>query len=293
MLVCLGFVIASTASKYIINLLIHDPNYLYCPSLWIHRLAHLQSAYDYYMCIISHSLNKNAVIQSSLLFVQVKDQSSLSDAAKSTGQSSAAKYGEYNYYKCMKPTSVLLMLVIFILSGQANDEPHITEEMFFSCMEDCNSPFDFPMKLLIEELKKHGVIDGSSGHIMASLRHPMWAIDKLYYVMYKTGKKENGLQIFYQCLKETQDRVKSHKDAVKIMEVQGQEYTDCTISCCCMSTKTVKSIYQDTSTDSDEHAGPFISNLLKFMTLTTYLCYSIVCGCDEIEGSCMLHLCAL
>ena len=116
--------------------------------------------------------------------------------------------------------------VIFILSGHTHDnddEPHITEEVFLSCMEDSVLLFyDFPVELLIDELIKHNVLDKSSFKIVASLDPPIVAIDRLHYVMYRIGKKENGLQIFYQCLKETQDKAPEHTGAVSIMDHQGQ-----------------------------------------------------------------------
>ena len=114
--------------------------------------------------------------------------------------------------------------VIFILSGHTHDddESHITEEVFFSCMEDSVLLYDFPVELLMDELIKHNVLDESSFKMVASLDPPRVVMDRLHYVMYRIGKKENGLQIFYQCLKETQDKAPEHTVAVTIMDRQGQ-----------------------------------------------------------------------
>ena len=111
--------------------------------------------------------------------------------------------------------------VIFILSGHTHDdddhEPHITEEVFFSCKRyrEC-----FPLEFMLKnELKKQEV---SSFEIVASLYRPRGITDRLHYVMYRIGRKENGLQIFYQCLKETQDRDLSHRYAVQILKMKSE-----------------------------------------------------------------------
>ena len=112
--------------------------------------------------------------------------------------------------------------MIFILSGHTHDdddEPHITEEVFFTYSM---FHYHFPIELLIKELIKHEVFNESSFEIVHSLRPPRGVMDKLHYMMYRIGKKENGLKIFYQCLKETQDTAPSHGHAVSIMEHQGQ-----------------------------------------------------------------------
>ena len=117
--------------------------------------------------------------------------------------------------------------MIFILSGHTHDdndddddEPLITEEVFFSCVRGQRVPFCFTIDCL-KELKKNEVLDESSFEIVASLDSPREAIDRLHYVMYRIGRKENGLQIFYQCLKETQDRASGHRHSISIMEHQG------------------------------------------------------------------------
>ena len=71
-------------------------------------------------------------------------------------------------------------------------------------------------------LLKNEVLDECSFEILASLDPPREIIDRLHYVMYRIGRKENGLQIFYQCLKETQDRAPEHKRSISTIEHQGQ-----------------------------------------------------------------------
>ena len=59
--------------------------------------------------------------------------------------------------------------------------------------------------VLEEPLMKHGVLDEASLHVMYGLRHGRWPfMDVMDYVMYRLGKKENGLQILYHCLREIQ-----------------------------------------------------------------------------------------
>ena len=113
--------------------------------------------------------------------------------------------------------------MIFILSGHTHDddnEPYITEEIFFSCMW-YHGYFTLEL-MLMENLKKHEVLDECSFKIVATLGPQRAVINRLHYVMFKIGKKENGLQIFYQCLKETQDRAPDHRDAVEILKIEGE-----------------------------------------------------------------------
>ena len=73
------------------------------------------------------------------------------------------------------------------------------------------------VEVLVPELKKHGILLDES--IMSSLDPP---IDELHYVMYRLGKKENGLQIFYRCLRETQDEFPDHRRVADRLEVIGK-----------------------------------------------------------------------
>ena len=75
-------------------------------------------------------------------------------------------------------------------------------------------------EVLVPELKKHGILLDES--IMSSLDTHMMIIDELHYVMYRLGKKENGLQIFYHCLRETQDKHPQHRLVADRMERKGK-----------------------------------------------------------------------
>ena len=62
---------------------------------------------------------------------------------------------------------------------------------------------------------------------MSSLDTDMLIIDELHYVMYRLGKKENGLQIFYRCLRETQDEFPDHRLVADKIESEGNEQRYC------------------------------------------------------------------
>ena len=72
----------------------------------------------------------------------------------------------------------------------------------------------------VPELKKHGILLDES--IMSSLDPHMGRIDELHYVVYRLGRKENGLQIFYRCLRETQDEFPEHRRVADMVERKGK-----------------------------------------------------------------------
>ena len=75
------------------------------------------------------------------------------------------------------------------------------------------------VEVLVPVLKKHGILLDES--IMSSLDPHMGRIDELHYVMYRLGKKENGLQIFYCCLRETQKEFPHHRRVADRIEREG------------------------------------------------------------------------
>ena len=69
---------------------------------------------------------------------------------------------------------------------------------------------------------KHGVLDEASLTVMHGLCHERFPfMDAMHYVMYKLGKKENGLQIFYHCLREIQHIDPSFTRRVRELEREG------------------------------------------------------------------------
>ena len=102
-----------------------------------------------------------------------------------------------------------------LFQDRRDDEPQITEEVFFSKM----LPILRVVEVLVPELKKHGILLDES--IVSSLDPHMGRIDEFHYVMYRLGKKENGLQIFYRCLRETQDECPGHRWVADRIESEG------------------------------------------------------------------------
>ena len=69
---------------------------------------------------------------------------------------------------------------------------------------------------------EHGVLDEASLTVMHGLSHERWPfMDVMDYVMYRLGKKENGLQIFYHSLRKIQYRYPSCRRIVRVLETEG------------------------------------------------------------------------
>ena len=111
---------------------------------------------------------------------------------------------------------------MYSVSDDRPDEPHITEEAFFRY--HILLPGDIEMGILHEPLKEYGILDETSFHVIQSIegyRMGLFFLDQMDYLMYILGKKENGLQILYHCLKETQHRVPEHRMIVQQLESKG------------------------------------------------------------------------
>ena len=76
--------------------------------------------------------------------------------------------------------------------------------------------------ILQKPLVQNGVLSKTSFHIMQGLRmqysRRIRFPDQMHYLMYILGKRENGLQILYYCLKETQHRFPEHWMIVQQLE---------------------------------------------------------------------------
>ena len=77
-------------------------------------------------------------------------------------------------------------------------------------------------RILQKPLVQNGVLSKTSFHIIQGLRmqyeRRIHFPDQMHYLMYILGKRENGLQILYYCLKETQHRVPEHRRIVERLE---------------------------------------------------------------------------
>ena len=103
-----------------------------------------------------------------------------------------------------------------LFQDRRDDEPQITEEVFFFEMLPI---LRVNIEVLVPELKKRGILLDES--IMPSVVSHIHTIDEFHYVMYRLGKKENGLQIFYRCLRETQDEYPRHRLLADMIEREG------------------------------------------------------------------------
>ena len=114
----------------------------------------------------------------------------------------------------------MICFVFAISDTRDHDEPHITEEIFFSHHILWNMVIH--VDVLEEPLMKHGVLDEVSLTVMHGLRHGRRSfMDVMDYIMYRLGKKENGLQIFYQCLREIQNKHYLCRKIVRELERAG------------------------------------------------------------------------
>ena len=110
--------------------------------------------------------------------------------------------------------------IVYVISDKRDeDDPHITEEIFFS---RCTQHIVIDIGVLEEPLMKHGVLDEASLRVLYGLRHGRWPfMDVMDYVMYRLGKKENGLQIHYHCLREIQYTHPLWRMVVEELEREG------------------------------------------------------------------------
>ena len=102
------------------------------------------------------------------------------------------------------------------------DEPHITEEAFFR--GNILLPGEIVIGILQEPLKEYGILDETSFHVLQSVgqyKRVLFYLDQMHYLMYILGKRENGLQTLYYCLKKTQHRFPEHRMIVQELESEG------------------------------------------------------------------------
>ena len=111
-------------------------------------------------------------------------------------------------------------------SDEKQDQPLITEEAFFCWILHV----EINTKVLQKPLVQYSVLSETSFHIMQGLRRQsrrsiIRFLDQMHYLMYVVGKRENGLQILYHCLKETQYRFPEHRMIVHYLERNGRRNT--------------------------------------------------------------------
>ena len=111
--------------------------------------------------------------------------------------------------------------LVLSYSDEEWDQPLITEEAFLHR----TLPMEIDTRILQEPLVHYSVLSETSFHIMQGLRmqcrRKIRFPDQMDYLMYILGKRENGLQIVYYCLKETQHRFHRHRMIVQGLERKG------------------------------------------------------------------------
>ena len=120
--------------------------------------------------------------------------------------------------KCIRFT--MLPHSISVYSDGREDEPHITEEAFFFREMPMYKSYTSKLK---DNLMQYGVLDEISFPLLRGLKawQTIPLVDQMHYLMYILGKRENGLQILYRCLKETQHRSPEHRMIVQDLESAG------------------------------------------------------------------------
>ena len=121
--------------------------------------------------------------------------------------------------KCIRFT--MLPHSISVYSDGREDEPHITEEAFFFRGMPIYTSYTSKLK---DNLMQYGVLDEISFPLLRGLKawQTIPLVDQMHYLMYILGKKENGLQILYRCLKKTQHRFPAHRRIVQQLESKGE-----------------------------------------------------------------------
>ena len=109
------------------------------------------------------------------------------------------------------------------------------------------------MRYLEEPLKKYGILDETSFHVMRSVggyRRALFYLDQMHYLMYILGKRENRLQILYRCL---QHRFLRHRKIVEQLESKGEHNL---VQHIFTTTQTAAIALEPLTTHPDEWAEP-------------------------------------
>ena len=129
--------------------------------------------------------------------------------ATTTSKSTMAKLGEYSYVCVTLAWSVSY-------SNEYGDNSH---DLF---QDRRDAILRVNVEVLVPELKEHGILLDES--IMSSLMYHRGRIDELHYLMYRLGRKENGLQIFYRCLRGTQGECPRHRRVADRIKGTGKNH---------------------------------------------------------------------
>ena len=111
-----------------------------------------------------------------------------------------------------KFTLVIITCGIFSISDDKRDEPHITEEVLHSCIFHSSGYIN--LHIFTRQLKKHNIPEDMFDDTWSDTRKTgilfMHDEDEAEYMLFRLGEIENGFQILYRCLRETQDVCHGH-----------------------------------------------------------------------------------
>jgi DNA repair exonuclease SbcCD ATPase subunit len=100
-----------------------------------------------------------------------------------------------------------------IVQGQDDGDPQITRHVFHDCFYKINKWID--VKAMVPQLMKHRIISGEDDVHRVTQGSPAQNVINLYS---KLSRSKNGFQIFYRCLRESQDEHLGHKDAADVLK---------------------------------------------------------------------------
>ena len=107
--------------------------------------------------------------------------------------------------------------------GQDDGDPQITRHVFHDCLYKIIKWID--VKAMVPQLMKHRIISGEDDLHRVTQGSPAQNVINLYS---KLGRSKNGFQLFYRCLRESQDEHLGHKDAADVLKQTGTCISICT-----------------------------------------------------------------
>ena len=121
------------------------------------------------------------------------------------------------------PSGTAVSKMQLLASDEEWGQPLITEEEFFFRR---TLTVEIDTRILQKPLVQYSVLSETSFHIMEVCstcihRRRIHFPDQMHYLMYILGKRENGLQILYRCLKEMQHIFPEHRMTIERLERAG------------------------------------------------------------------------
>ena len=117
------------------------------------------------------------------------------------------------------------VILVCSISDDKRDEPHITEEVLHSCIGYTIGYIN--LLILQSQSRKHNIPEYVFHDILSDtgMTRVNFMLDDeavTQYILYRLGEIENGFQIFYRCLRETQDVCPGHRILADDLERNGK-----------------------------------------------------------------------